>query len=74
MIAIYAPDGCACDLIDAGLAMPGLNVQRFELEAAACRAFLMHMDRYAKSFEVTMVPLARYWCIHGPGGHVIGVR
>jgi hypothetical protein len=74
--AIYASD-CACDLIDSGSAFPGLAIQDIKIEMLACLAWLDGSARFRRTFEKPSPddrPIDRYFIVHGPGGHVIGVR
>jgi hypothetical protein len=72
VIAIYAED-CDCDAAGT-IGVTGLVVQRFKSEAAACSAFAAGVARWVDSIENERPMVARYFCIHGPGGHVIGLR
>ena len=73
MSAICVLD-CDCDFVDVDRAFPGLAVQHCHTELQACVAWLDGSARWFRSFEVEMLPLARYFAVHCPGGHVIGVR
>jgi len=71
MQVLYAP--CDCDLI-ASIGVAGLVVKNYKSDTEAGLAF-MHADMlFRRSFAEELPPLARYACIHGPGGHVIAVR
>lgn len=68
MTAVYAED-CACEWgIRTG---QDLNVRHYQDEAEACATFLWHRRYYWSALFPTG---DRYWSIHGPGGHVLGVR
>lgn len=75
MTAIYA-EHCDCDLIPLGLAHPSMIVLRFKSETEACRALLEHFACYFDPSAPTdyYCEDRRYWMIHGPGGHLLGVR
>jgi len=65
--AIYSAD-CDCGVCSSLCAR-----QDFATEDAACRAWLDGSARWLRSFANEMPPTARYFAVHGPGGHVIGV-
>ena len=71
--AIYSQD-CACFLIAKGRAFPGLELHSELTEIAACRAWLRGDWLFRRSLDEIRPPIERYFAIHGPGGHVIGVR
>lgn len=72
--AIYSPEQCDCDMIDRERAFPGLAVARFASEHAACVAWLSGDVAWRRSFDEERPAIERYFAVHGPRGHVIGVR
>lgn len=56
---IFVAD-CDCD--------PG-TYESYPTDALAARAVLRHWRKL-----LTTDPAHRYWCVHGPSGHVIGLH
>ena len=68
MTGVYVD--CACDLIAKGCAHPSMIVERYTRDIDACRALLRLGERWVAAYEAG----ERYHSIHGPGGHILGVR
>lgn len=73
MSCIYVAD-CACELVAKGCAFPGLTVIECSSDRVAAEVFVLHSQMFDRSIRVARPPADRYFLVHGPGGHVIGVR
>jgi len=64
MTPVYSPD-CDCYL---GVGISGLSLIHFKTDKEACDAYV---NAYVSCFSKGTT---RYYLIHGPGGHLIGVK
>ena len=65
LVGVFVRD-CDCDLVARGCAL--VRIENFRTDAEALRAFIGH------KLENELDDSHRYWIIHGPSGHLIGVR
>lgn len=69
MSPIFVAD-CDCASLLEACRKDQIPVERFNTDELACEAALAHWIRRLQAIQSPH----RYWCVHGPSGHLIGIR